>query len=171
MARKPKNTPLAVPASTVAAVLSSGAGAPPAPERRSRAPRKSASTPAIGKEDAALTWMRQGGGADDAGRSLEEDEASSANGQPAYSEATSPTNAVDQFREEAPPSPPAETDDAAATPANAAVTWDRATDSVTFDWPEIERTASQVGPNQAMAKLLVAARAEGTRSRWPFAAA
>ncbi len=49
-----------------------------------------------------------------------------------------------------------------------AAQWDRATDAVQFDWPEIERTASQRGPNQAMAKLLVAARAEGAQSRWPF---
>lgn len=46
--------------------------------------------------------------------------------------------------------------------------WDRATGTVQFDWPEIERTASQDGPNQVMAKLLVAARAEGAHSRWPF---
>ena len=46
--------------------------------------------------------------------------------------------------------------------------WDRATDTVQFDWPEIEQTASQDGPNQAMAKLLVAARAEGAHSRWPL---
>ena len=37
-----------------------------------------------------------------------------------------------------------------------------------FDWAEIERAASHEGPNQAMAKLLVAARAEGANSRWPF---
>ncbi len=37
---------------------------------------------------------------------------------------------------------------------------------VTFDWPPIERTAAQDGPNQAMAKLLVVARAEGANSRW-----
>ena len=46
--------------------------------------------------------------------------------------------------------------------------WDRATDTVQFDWPEIERTAAQDGPNQAMAKLLVAARAEAAHSRWPL---
>lgn len=56
----------------------------------------------------------------------------------------------------------------APTPARAAARWDRATDTVEFDWPEIERTASQHGPNQAMAKLLVAARAEGANSRWPL---
>ncbi len=56
------------------------------------------------------------------------------------------------------------------TPATVrpAAHWDRATDTVRFDWPEIERTASQAGPNQGMAKLLVAARAEGANSRWPL---
>ncbi len=53
-------------------------------------------------------------------------------------------------------------------PAKPAARWDRATDTVQFDWPEIERTASQDGPNQVMAKLLVAARAEGATSRWPL---
>ena len=56
----------------------------------------------------------------------------------------------------------------APTPAKAAAQRDQTTDTVEFDWPEIERTASQDGPNQAMAKLLVAARAEGANSRWPF---
>jgi len=46
--------------------------------------------------------------------------------------------------------------------------WDRATDTVQFDWPAIERTAAEDGPNQGMAKLLVAARAEGANSRWPM---
>ncbi len=55
-----------------------------------------------------------------------------------------------------------------ATPAQPAAHWDRATDTVRFEWAEIERTAAQRGPNQAMAKLLVAARAEGANSRWPF---
>jgi len=39
---------------------------------------------------------------------------------------------------------------------------------VQFDWPAIEQVAAQDGPNQGMAKLLVAARAEGGQSRWPF---
>ncbi len=56
----------------------------------------------------------------------------------------------------------------AATSAQPAAQWDRATDTVRFDWAEIERTASQDGPNQVMAKLLVAARAEGANSRWPL---
>ena len=41
-------------------------------------------------------------------------------------------------------------------------------DTVSFDWPAIQRTAAQHGPNQAMAKLLTAARAEGAHSRWPL---
>lgn len=63
------------------------------------------------------------------------------------------------------PAPPSQN---TPTPAKAAARWDRATDTVQFDWPEIERTASQGGPNQVMAKLLVAARAEGANSRWPL---
>ena len=49
-----------------------------------------------------------------------------------------------------------------------AARWDRAANTVQFDWSEIERTALQDGPNQVMAKLLVAARAEGANSRWPL---
>jgi hypothetical protein len=56
----------------------------------------------------------------------------------------------------------------AVAPERSAAQWDRATDTVRFDWAEVERTASQDGPNQAMAKLLVAARAEGANSRWPL---
>ncbi len=56
----------------------------------------------------------------------------------------------------------------AVTSAQPAAQWDQATDTVRFDWVEIERTASQDGPNKVMAKLLVAARAEGANSRWPL---
>ncbi len=55
-----------------------------------------------------------------------------------------------------------------SVPSKPAAHWDKATDTVRFDWPEIERTAAQAGPNQAMAKLLIAARAEGANSRWPL---
>lgn len=55
-----------------------------------------------------------------------------------------------------------------ATASKPAAQWDHATDTAQFDWSEIERTASQQGPNQVMAKLLIAARAEGANSRWPF---
>lgn len=56
----------------------------------------------------------------------------------------------------------------ASVSARPAARWDRTTDRVQFDWPAIERVAAEGGPNQAMAKLLVAAWAEGARSRWPF---
>ncbi len=56
----------------------------------------------------------------------------------------------------------------ASSSTKPAAHWDRATDTVQFDWPEIERTAAEDGPNQGMAKLLVAARAEGANSRWPL---
>ncbi len=55
-----------------------------------------------------------------------------------------------------------------SVPSKPVAHWDRAADTVRFDWPKIERTASQEGPNQGMAKLLVAARAEGANSRWPL---
>ncbi len=63
--------------------------------------------------------------------------------------------------------PPASSQNA-ATSAQPAAHWDRATDTVRFNWAEIEHTASQDGSNQVMAKLLVAARAEGANSRWPL---
>ena len=55
-----------------------------------------------------------------------------------------------------------------SAPATPAARRNRASDTVSLDWPAIERTAAQHGPNQAMAKLLIAARAEGTQSRWPL---
>ena len=50
----------------------------------------------------------------------------------------------------------------------AAARWDADAGTATFDWPSIEQVAAANGPNQAMAKLLLAARAEGANSRWPF---
>ncbi len=50
----------------------------------------------------------------------------------------------------------------------AAAHWDRANDTVQFDWAAIEEVASHEGANQGMAKLLIAARADGASSRWPF---
>lgn len=55
-----------------------------------------------------------------------------------------------------------------SVPMKPAARWERATDTVLFDWPALERTATQEGPNQGMAKLLIAARAEGANSRWPL---
>ena len=51
---------------------------------------------------------------------------------------------------------------------SSAARWDANTGTTTFDWPVIEQVAASDGPNQAMAKLLLAARAEGADSRWPF---
>ena len=51
---------------------------------------------------------------------------------------------------------------------SSAARWDADTGTATFDWPSIEQVAATDGPNQAMAKLLLAARAEGANSRWPF---
>ena len=52
--------------------------------------------------------------------------------------------------------------------AKPAAHWEQSTETAKFDWIEIERTAAQPGPNQVMAKLLIAARAEGANSRWPL---
>lgn len=54
------------------------------------------------------------------------------------------------------------------SPAPAAAQWHAETGTVTFDWPAIEQAAASEGPNQPMAKLLLAARTEGATSRWPF---
>jgi len=58
----------------------------------------------------------------------------------------------------------------AGTPgiASSVAKWNAATGTISFDWPAIEQTAAAEGPNQVMAKLLLAARAEGANSRWPF---
>lgn len=63
---------------------------------------------------------------------------------------------------------PDSTSQGPASPVKPAAQWDRATDTVQFDWAAVEQTASQDGPNQVMAKLLIAARAEGANSRWPL---
>jgi len=56
----------------------------------------------------------------------------------------------------------------APAPVTPAAHWDRATGAIQFDWPAIEQVASHEGANQGMAKLLIAARAEGANSRWPL---
>ena len=61
--------------------------------------------------------------------------------------------------------------DAVAAPQptqSSAARWDADSEMATFDWPNIEQVAATNGPNQVMAKLLLAARAEGANSRWPF---
>jgi hypothetical protein len=64
--------------------------------------------------------------------------------------------------------PPLEIVDEQAADSHAAAEWHAASGTVTFDWPAIEQVAASEGPNQPMAKLLLAARAEGATSRWPF---
>jgi hypothetical protein len=97
----------------------------------------------------------------DAGTDGQQDQQQQSRGpEPATPEPTSASAASN-----AAPSGPSQN---AATSGQPAAVWDRARDKVRFDWAEIERTASQDGPNQVMAKLLVAARAEGATSRWPL---
>ena len=74
---------------------------------------------------------------------------------------------ADPVEQDATPIPEALGAGGAAKSLSAAA-WDRTTDTVRFDWPAIEAVASQDGPNQGMAKLLLAARAEGAGSRWPL---
>ena len=142
MPRKPKATQAAE-----AAVLD----ATPTPARRGRPPRaKTMLQPPA--EDSMAASM----GVEDAGAATEPDAAPIPKPMSADNAPAEPTPA------------PAET---AAAPLKSAAQWDPAADTVQFDWPEIEQTASRPGPNQVMAKLLVAARAEGANSRWPFGAA
>jgi len=66
--------------------------------------------------------------------------------------------------------PPARTADTSlpSAPHSPAAGWDAETGTATFEWSIIEQVAATGGPNQVMAKLLLAARAEGANSRWPF---
>lgn len=96
--------------------------------------------------------------------------ASKAMPEPAAPEETGETATERHAAAEAEPAAPSPAEDAAA-PSKPAAQWDAAADTVQFDWPEIEQTALRPGPNQVMAKLLIAARAEGANSRWPFQAA
>ena len=164
----------------------------PLPARRGRMP-KAASTPAepdIAGSGSAVTL--ETAGADAVTDALAERAGTGRRGQPSKRQAKAaissvfesdpgkhPVADVDPLEAAAGPSPAedASPDDGAAAPrsgldtgttAKPAAQWDRATDTVRFDWAEIERTASQDGPNQTMAKLLVAARAEGANSRWPL---
>ncbi|MGI4802925.1 MAG: hypothetical protein ACRYG8_54610, partial [Janthinobacterium lividum] len=61
-----------------------------------------------------------------------------------------------------------EADAEAPAATSSAAKWNAATGAISFDWPAIEQAAATNGLNQAMAKLLLAARDEGANSRWPF---
>ncbi len=155
MARKPKaasSNEFAISAEGVLAVLDDA----PAPARRGRRPK--AAEPSSSPRE-------------DAGSQPEPDA-----GQPGALTTPAPVGDDAMIAEMAYPvsadaggdAAPPPNDQDTATPAQPAAHWDRATGTVRFEWAEIERTAAQSGPNQAMAKLLVAARAEGANSRWPF---
>lgn len=145
MARKPKATRTAVAPTNIAEPKLPALDTAPVPARRGR-PRK---TPQAAPSPASV---------DSSDAAMEVAHADTANG------SDMPVPAAHDV--------PAAADAPAApdTPAASkrAAQWDHATDTAQFDWPEIERTASQQGPNQVMAKLLIAARAEGANSRWPF---
>ncbi len=111
--------------------------------------------------DATPEPMSAADGKPDAGTDGQQDQQEQLRGsEPATPEANSASTASDAAS-------PGSGQDVAA-PARPAAQWDRATDTVRFNWAEIERTASQDGPNQVRAELLVAARAEGANSRWPL---
>lgn len=89
------------------------------------------------------------------------------NSQPNQPQSALQTDPIDDARE-ADASLAREVD--AGTPAVTAsvAKWNAAMGTISFEWPAIEQIAAAEGPNQVMAKLLLAARAEGANSRWPF---
>ena len=136
--------------------------AAPAPTRRGRPPRAAKATPKPSAEEAS-------GASDmiaaDAEATTGPNGAVTPTSEPmGAGEAPAESAAVEMTSAEPTPS----SAESAAAPSKPAARWDSAADTVQFDWPEIEQTASRPGPNQVMAKLLVAARAEGATSRWPF---
>ena len=145
--RKPKAAPFEPVAATGGAEAAEAAATPGDAPARGKPGRKPKQRP-----EAAMPG--QGMGQPDVAAEPAQDDAMVAEmAYPASADAGEATPAPDQD---------------AASPAQPAARWDRAADTVRFDWPEIERTAAQDGPNQVMAKLLVAARAEGANSRWPL---
>lgn len=135
--------------------------AAPAPARRGRPPRTAKAMPKPSAEEAS------------GASSMMDADAEAATGPngalPPMSEPMDAGEAPAELAAETMPAEPtpASAEDTAA-PSKPAVRWDPAAGTVQFDWPEIEQTASRPGPNQVMAKLLIAARAEGATSRWPF---
>jgi len=142
----------------------------PARGRQGRMPKQAASTPAapLLQEDGKGRWGRQSSQLEAELEPIGHDAPNAEGIVPieiaADSDAAPPVTDPGAPATEA--APPSSSPDL-SVPSKAAF-WDRATDAVRFDWPEIERTATQEGPNQGMAKLLVAARAEGANSRWPL---
>ena len=163
------------PASDDAGAEAPKAGPAKAPGRKGqgRKPRQAAgaeAAPSIQDDIAEPQGQAPGQPEDEASLDLTGDDAPAA-ATASQADAAADSDPVQPGRD--PVSPVTETaqsvlDTDASVPAAPAAHWDRTTDRVQFDWPAIERVAAQDGPNQAMAKLLVAARAEGTSSRWPF---
>jgi hypothetical protein len=143
MARKPKTTRTAEASTTVAEPELPALDTAPAPARRGRPRKIPQAAPPEDSNDTAMDVAH----------------ADMANGSEMHASGGEENVATGEPATEATPAP------AASKPA---AQWDRTTDTAHFDWSEIERTAAQQGPNQVMAKLLLAARAEGANSRWPF---
>ena len=133
--------------------------APPTPARRGRPPRAKVAPMPIETDNSAPGVSARDGDA--------------TTGPNDFALMPEPADAGGSVAEAKPakPKPASSSAKNAAAPSRSAAQWDPAADTVQFDWAEIEQTASRPGPNQVMAKLLVAARAEGANSRWPFGAA
>jgi hypothetical protein len=178
--RKPKAATSAEPLATMDSFDAVGGGADPvaAPVRKRPGPKpkqRAGAAEAVplrhsaeatsGQEaqapDAAPDPMSAADSGPDAGTDDQQDQQEQLRGPgPATPESTSASAASNAA--------PSGSSENATTSSQPAAQWDRAADTVRFDWVEIERTASQDGPNQVMAKLLVAARAQGANSRWPL---
>ena len=89
------------------------------------------------------------------------------NSQPSQPQSASQADPIDDARE-TDASLAREVDAGMPAIASSVAKWNAAMGTISFDWPAIEQTAAAAGPNQVMAKLLLAARAEGANSRWPF---
>ncbi|RYF17712.1 MAG: hypothetical protein EOO77_11570 [Oxalobacteraceae bacterium] len=89
------------------------------------------------------------------------------NSQPSQPQSASQADPIDDARE-TDASLAREVDAGMPAIASSVAKWNAAMGTISFDWPAIEQTAAAQGPNQVMAKLLLAARAEGANSRWPF---
>jgi len=154
----------------MAADAEAGASDRPSKKHQGRKPKSSGSTAAasLSRDEPRLAKGKRGHKPDDAEPAAEPQDAVLSAGAADEDELAA---GGDQNAAEVKQADEAATSLAVSGPtasSKPAAQWDRATDTVQFDWPEIKRTASQDGPNQVMAKLLVAARAEGAHSRWPL---
>ncbi len=157
----------------MAAAPETDASDTPSKKRQSRKPKPSGSTAAasLSRDEPRRATGKRGRKPKDAEPAAEPEDAVLAARTVDEDGLAAGSGAGDQNAVEGKPADKATAFLAMSTPmasSKPAVHWDQATGTVQFDWPEIERAASQDGPNQAVAKLLVAACAEGAQSRWPF---